>query len=509
MNNNNKIRKDSKRSTRKENSDLINETEAIMKQLEQLSFSEDKSFDDPTSFQKSRINVKNGTKELINTLFSNIPKQNSNDINKINDTNFFNSNINSLINNNINNNKYYVENIEFNDKKEILNLKLENILSTLRLSDIKINIKYYSSLFKFKDYLKDNNLIINCYPQLNDLFNIIIELLFIIKKEYEKNEMNNNHKNNKNGKIMKLEKEINYKDKQIGELLNKLKIEQQKSQRNLKDNSNELNALKKENRELYYQLSVYKNQIKKIDANNLILEEKLNNLILDKLNKKTSSVSSGKVIPESNGTINMNNNININNFNGIYSSIPSSEINFRESIKSENIGIYKKNNKEEIIQQNRKMNVNLINLLKESNKILGVIDLSLNKINIDDTQTNIIINLNNMIDFNILIDPDKMDNFYCNYLGNMDKILKKIDKLIENYKKSQIKKIRENSNNSSKRLSSSVCKRNKKQDYDKVKPFLLRSNEKSKNNKILVNRKNFIAVKEGKPSQKNIKNLKI
>jgi hypothetical protein len=111
--------------------------------------------------------------------------------------------------------------------------------------------------------------------------------------------------------ILKLEKELNYKDKQIGELLNKLKIEEEKVKKNSKDNTNELVILKRENRELYYQLSLYKNHIKKLDTNNIILEEKLNNFILEKLNKRSSSVNN-KILEESEGkTINMNNNINI------------------------------------------------------------------------------------------------------------------------------------------------------------------------------------------------------
>ena len=40
------------------NSDM-NETEVIMNQLELLSFTEDKSFDDPTLLQKSKSNIKN------------------------------------------------------------------------------------------------------------------------------------------------------------------------------------------------------------------------------------------------------------------------------------------------------------------------------------------------------------------------------------------------------------------------------------------------------------------
>ena len=488
MNENKKIRKTSKRTTKKENSEVINETEAIINQLDLLSFSEDKSFDEPTSFHNSKYTLKNGgTKELINNFYSNIPQQNQSQSQK-----------KSEKINNYNEKKNNIQHKEYDEKKELLQIKLDNILTTIRLSEIKINIKYYNSLLKFKEYFKDNIFISNNFYHFNDLFNIIIELLFVIKKEYEKNEMSNN-KNNKNGIIMKLEKEINYKDKQIGELLNKLQIEQQKIEKNSKDNINEMISLKKENRELNSQITLFKNHIKKIDTNNLILEEKLNNIILDKANKRAPSSSVGnKFNSEINtNTINMNNNININNYNGIHTHIQSSDNIFKESIKTEIIYNNKKNNKDEKVSHFRKLNISLIKLLKEINKILGVYDLSLNKINNDDTQTNIIINLNNMIDLNVLIDEEKMDNFYKNFLGNMDKILKKIDKLIDINKKNNIKKIHQNKVSSEKK-SSSVINRNKNQLKDGMKLMSKTSEKQKKYNVIQVNRKIFSSIKDVK-----------
>ena len=482
MNDSKKIRKASKRTTKKENSEIINETEAIINQLDLLSFSEDKSFDEPTSFRNSKYTLKHGgTKELINNFYSNIPQQNQKKAAKINIDNEKKNNIQQK---------------EYDERKELLQIKLDNILTTIRLSEIKINIKYYNSLLKFNDYFKDNIFISNNFHHFNDLFNVIIELLFVIKKEYEKNEMNNN-KNNKNGIIMKLEKELNYKDKQIGELLNKLQIEKQKVEKNSKDNNNELIYLKKENRELNNQITLFKNHIKKIDTNNLILEEKLNNIILDKIYKRIpSSSATNKFNSDVNtNTINMNNNININNYNGIHTHIQSSDNIFKESIKTEIISNKKKNNKEEKTSYFRKLNISLIKLLKEINKILGVFDLSLNKINNEVTQTNIIINLNNMIDLNVLIDEEKMDNFYKNFLGNMDKILKKIDKMIDINKKNNIKKIHQSKFSSEKKKSSSIIKRNKNQLQDEMKLESKTSEKQKKYNIIQVNRKIFSSIK--------------
>ena len=456
------------------NNSEINETDFIMNQLELLTFTEDKSFDDPTLLQKSRTNIKNGNKELINNLYLNIQKENE-----------------SKSNNYIN-----IESIEYNgdynNKKDILKLKIDNIITSLRLLEIKVNNKYYISILKFKNYLKDDNLLTNYFEHFNDLFNLIIELIFIIKKEIEKTDINN-IKNQKNGIILKLEKEINNKDKQIEGLLNKLKVEQQKAQKNSKDNNNELIILQKENKELYYQLGLYKNYIKKIDNNNIALEEQLNNIILEKISKRPESVKNKFLANINKQTINMNNNININNINGIYNS-NSGHIIFNESNKDINFINYKKINKDETSMQFRKLNLSLINLLKEINKILCVYDITLNKANIEDSQTNIITNLSNMIESSILINNDKMNKFHKSFLGNMDKILNKIDNIIKLSKNNILIKKKENIN--FQRCSSPIIKQKSAKEINNyTTTFTPKSSEKINSNKIIVHRKNLTNTK--------------
>ena len=456
------------------NNSEINETDFIMNQLELLTFTEDKSFDDPTLLQKSRTNIKNGNKELINNLYLNIQKENE-----------------SKSNNYIN-----IESIEYNgdynNKKDILKLKIDNIITSLRLLEIKVNNKYYISILKFKNYLKDENLLTNYFEHFNDLFNLIIELIFIIKKEIEKTDINN-IKNQKNGIILKLEKEINNKDKQIEGLLNKLKVEQQKAQKNSKDNNNELIILQKENKELYYQLGLYKNYIKKIDNNNIALEEQLNNIILEKISKRPESVKNKFLANINKQTINMNNNININNINGIYNS-NSGHIIINESNKDINFITYKKINKDETSMQFRKLNLSLINLLKEINKILSVYDITLNKANIEDSQTNIITNLSNMIESSILINNDKMNKFHKSFLGNMDKILNKIDNIIKLSKNNILIKKKENIN--FQRCSSPIIKQKSAKEINNyTTTFTPKSSEKINSNKIIVHRKNLTNIK--------------
>ena len=146
--------------------------------------------------------------------------------------------------------------------------------------------------------------------------------------------------------------------------------------------------------------------------------------------------------------------------------------------------------------QFRKLNLSLINLLKEIHKILGVYDFSLNKVNIEESQINTITNLNNMIESSILIDTDKMNKFQKSFLGNMDKILKKIDNLIKTYKNNSPNKKRENISLSSKRCSSPLVKQKSNKEINNInKPFLIQNGEKQNSNKIIVHRKNFSNVK--------------
>ena len=464
------------------NNSEINDTEALMNQLDLLSFTEDKSFDDLTLFQKSKSNIKTTNKELINNFYLNALHLKENDIK-------------SYINTDCIENK---ENNE-NNKRDTLKLKVDNILTSLRLLEIKVNTKYYNSIIKCKNYLKDEFLLSNYFEPFNDLFNLIIELIFIIKKESEKNEMNN-IKNQKNGLVLKLEKEINNKDKQIEGLLNKLKVEQQKAQKNSKDNNNELIILQKENKELYYQLGLYKNYIKRINNNNIALEEQLNNIILEKISKRPISVKNKFFSNINNQTINMNNNININNINGIYNQ-NQEHIIINEPYKDTNCLNYKKINKDETSMQFRKLNLNLINLLKEINKILGVYDISLNKVNLEEGQINSITNLNNMIESSLLIDIDKMNKLEKSFLGNMDKILNKIDNLIKAYKNHNIIKRKECSNiNSPNRCSSPIIKNKSSKEINTniTKPFLIKSDEKSISTKIIVHRRKISNINKNK-----------
>ena len=131
----------------------------------------------------------------------------------------------------------------------------------------------------------------------------------------------------------------------------------------------------------------------------------------------------------------------------------------------------------------------IILLLKEINKILQVYDLSLKKIKLEDSQTDTITNLNNMFEFGILIDYDKMRQFQKSFLGNMDKILNKIDNLISAYKNNLTKvKDKIHLSPTKKQISSKSIK-------NIEKSFEINTNEKQHSNKIIVHRKQISSIK--------------
>ena len=204
---------------------------------------------------------------------------------------------------------------------------------------------------------------------------------------------------------------------------------------------------------MYFQISVYKEQIKKTDANNIILEEKLNNLISEQLNRR--SVSSKTVSDTSNKIMNINTNNNTNNISEAdtpSTSTPNSKANYsNETNKKSNKFSDKKNNNKDINQNIKKMNINLIDLINDINRLLEEYDSILNKAS-NIMQSNMITNFSNM---NILKDYDKIDNLYKLFLENRDKILIKILKLIENNEQNQIKLSKDLNNTSNQKYYSS------------------------------------------------------
>ena len=101
-----------------------------------------------------------------------------------------------------------------------------------------------------------------------------------------------------------------------------------------------------------------------------------------------------------------------------------------------------------------------------------------------------------MIESSILINYDKMNAFQKSFLGNMDKILNKIDNVIKAYKNNNSAKKKENPNLYTKRCSSPLVKQKSAKEIDvSMKPLEPKNNEKQNSNKIIVHRKNFQNIK--------------
>ena len=370
------------------------ESYELLKQLEILNLSEKKSFDLP---KKITINLNKNNDSILG-------KTKANKGNK-----------KEKRYNNRNNEEQIYNNIQKEDKSETIKLNIEEEFSNReenqQLSEFllreklnricasiqgyTLNQKCYDNLNNFIPYISEISQ--NLYQPLDLLFDVFIELLNRIKQEFNVKEnlihkLNDISINNEGyeKKLLKLKKEIKEKDKEIGSLLNNLNIEKENANNDSKSKILEINSLKKENQQLNNKLNVYKSQIKKSEAEYKLIENKLKYYIFEKENK-TNLTSSFE---------NNNEEKNKNEF----------------KIKNEKYLAIKK------------LNMNLVYLLKDINKSICKYDFSLNKIINDNNKRNNyeIDDLSNKIESNLLIDENKCKNFCKNFLFNMDLINNKI-----------------------------------------------------------------------------------
>ena len=391
------------------------ESYELLKQLEILNLSEKKSFEIP---KKVTINLNNDTslgKTKINKSNKKERRQN-------------NRNIEDQINNNKKEDKS--ENIKINIDDELSNREENEQLSEFLLKEklnricasiqgYTLNQKCYENLNNFISYISEISQ--NLYQPLDLLFDVFIELLCRIKQEFNVKEnlihkLNDISLNNEGyeKKLLKLKKEIKEKDKEIGSLISNLNIEKEKANNDSKSKILEINSLKKENQQLSNKLILYKSQIKKNEADYKLIQNKLKYFIFEKENKNNLASSFDKI------SINNNEEKNQDEF----------------KIKNEKYLAIKK------------LNMNLVYLLKDINKNICKYDFSLNKIINDNNRRNIyeIDDLNNSIESNLLIDENKCKNFCKNFLFNMDLINNKIIDILK-LKNDLIKSNNNNNNN--------------------------------------------------------------
>ena len=297
-----------------------------------------------------------------------------------------------------NNSKIKFENYNDND-----NLKEEKPISIILLKE-KINRIYITMQglnFKEKELINLNNFV-PClnnfeqkkYPQIDKLLEVFVSLISRIKDEInvknkfiqKLNEVSFDIENYEKKNIIN-QRVIKDKENEILILMNKLNLEKEKREDKSKSIYLELNSLKKENQELMDTILIYKNKLRKTEAELQVINDKYKNNTIKEIIK---------------------------------------EKNIKDEEKSEN-GLNNSNLNDNKYFNMKKLNMSLIYLLKEINKMIikydnSLINLLNKKLNLDK-----VIDLNCNIETNLLLDEANMKIFRKNFLYNMERIYKKID----------------------------------------------------------------------------------
>ena len=233
------------------------------------------------------------------------------------------------------------------------------------------------------------------FPQIDKLLDVFINLISRIKEEanvknkfiQKLNEVSFDIENYEKKNIIN-QRVIKDKENEIVLLMNKLNAEKEKSQDKSKSVFLELNSLKKENQELTDTILIYKNKLRKAEAELQVINEK-------------------------------------------YKNNPANENKIRKSLSNEEDNSENGLNNSKIIDNKyfsiKKLNMSLIYLLKEINKMIIkydslLINLLTKKINLDK-----VTDLNCNIETNLLLDDANMKIFRKSFLYNMERIYKKIE----------------------------------------------------------------------------------
>jgi len=461
-------------------SNFEQDSEDILRQISQITPSDDKSFDSPVVFTKTHTIFND-----YNVDYNQLAKENNLNSFCIFDDKY--SKKNSSI---IKNESFLEENeMLINTKQLTLNQKLKYLCSLIQISNI--NLRKYDDLKKFNKYLVDKNNILNIFEPINLLFNIINELIFVIQKELRNNDILMKEckrlrytRNENERQIYKLNLYLKDKDKELNELRSL------KNDELFKYNSNEINILKNENKELYKKINTYKLQIKKSESKNKDMKQRLKSFETEKLkfrkssnfNNISKSKSNNNFIPNIH-TFNNINSINQNNTD-MYCSLKkgnsnisqNSEINRKRNFSASKALTFKHlsqnnltndNNNNSIINNNNNNNnynnnynnnsnkknnnnqnndngrsiiANLMFLLKEINELLNIYNSSLSKIKIN-TNININNNSNNNIkneDDQVFIDNDNMKIINNDFVNKINNVIQNIEKYMKEENKNKI-----------------------------------------------------------------------
>ena len=401
------------------------ETEDIIKKLEVMDFSTDKSFETPfISLSKTRDKIINKIYNLNKSIsFPDLGVDNSNEIpsdmktlkeEDINDSNYM-----EILSKFFNINKDKKEgNKDASLNKLVLNEKINRIYMIIQTCNFNKNC-----LDKMNKFISSiNNINPNFLQSIDLLFEVIFELLAKIQEEYSiKNDLINKlnnillKKEDYEKQIYSIKDELLSKEKQLEKLMD---LDTNNNSNSKLENNNQqtllslLNNTKKENQFLFEKILGYKTQIKKILAGSRILFEK-HKICLEeneKLKSKNRNIlSKEKVINfEIKGKIQNKKLKSCASYNNIHI---NTESNNRIN-----------NEKQVILLAN-----NLIKLVVDINSTLFKYDFNLIKISKNNKlRLNDIFEINRNIDINFLL-QEKNFKLFSKYIScNLDIINNKI-----------------------------------------------------------------------------------
>ena len=421
------------------------ESEDIIKKLEAMEFSTDKSFETPfISLSKTRDKIINKISNLNKSIsVPNLYIENFEEIP---------SDIKSLKEEEINDSNYlevlskFLNNKEKKEEKKLNNINKLSIKEKcnriyMNLQKCNLNINCLDKMTKFINSIDNSSN--NIYQQIELILDVVSELSTKIQEEYTIKKdlitkLNNFELNKENyeKQINAIKIELLNKEEQLTQLMNKDTIDNIENN-NKKDNSQQglmflINNAKKENQFLFEKILNYKMQIKKILSSSKILFEKHKNCLeeIDKLKSKSNKNLSIETV----------NNIVMIPKKGNYclkENDSNSKINKRNSNNTNsNNEIYTLANK-------------LISLLLKINRTLFKLDFNLIKINSNSkVPLNDISEINPTIDINFLM-QEKNFQLFSKYIScNIDIINNKIINISKNLYANNNKINKENKNSS-------------------------------------------------------------
>ena len=471
------------------------ESEDIIKKLEAMDFSTDKSFETPFfSLSKTKDKIINKIAALNKSIsVPNLYIENYDEIpsclkslkeEEINDSNYL-----EILSKFLNNKERKEEKKSDNINEQFIKEKINRI--HMNLQKCNLNMNCLDKMNKFMNSV--NNLTNNVYQPMEFILDVVSELITKIQEEYAiKNDLVNKlnnislNKENYEKQINAIKTELLNKEEQLAKLMNKDTIDSIEIN-NKKDTSQQglvflINNAKKENQFLFEKILNYKIQMKKILSSSKILFEK-HQICLEELNKLKSK-STKKLSIES-----------VHNFI-VTRKKANNCIKDNESCQKINKGSTSNN-------QVYSLTNNLIKVLLDINRMLFKLDFNIIKISKNNKMPlNDISDINPNIDMNFLLQEKNFQLFSKFISCNIDIINNKIVNLQKCLFSNNNKSNKENKNSSmTMKNSSEIIKNSSISRFNQSIKFFSPENKNA--SKTM---KNYINLKK---TRNNIRNQKL